>query len=72
MAYHLHGSILRPLSIAVYVVPAFFVTLPTIAQRTPVRTRITAAIDNSSRTTLVGSRSPRAITAPSRGDARLQ
>jgi subtilase family serine protease len=63
MAYHLHGSILRPLSIAVYVVPAFFVTLPTIAQRTPVRTRITAAIDNSSRTTLVGSRSPRAITA---------
>ncbi len=63
MASPLHGSVLRPLSIAVCVVAALAVTLPNLAQRTTPQTRIIAVVDNSRRSTLVGSLSPRAIAA---------
>jgi hypothetical protein len=60
-------SSFRLLCIAISVAGALFATQPSLAQRTAPRPRITAAIDNSNRTTLAGTRSPRATTANDAG-----
>lgn len=67
MALNLRGSFLRPHVSVVYIAAVLFVAISATAQSTGLRPRITAAIDPSNRTTLVGSRSPRATTANDTG-----
>jgi len=63
MALNLRGSFLRPLFSVVCIATVLCATVPATAQRTALRPRITAQIDNAQRTTLVGARSPRALAA---------
>jgi subtilase family serine protease len=60
-------SLLKPFSIAVCSAVAIFATLPALAQMPGLQPRITSTIDNSSRTTLLGSRPQRANAAQDAG-----
>jgi subtilase family serine protease len=60
-------TLLKPLTITVFSAVALFATHSAIAQTATLQPRITAPIDNSSRATLPGSRSPRAAAADDAG-----
>jgi hypothetical protein len=67
MALNLRELFLRPLFPAIFSLALFFATVPATGQQVVLHQRITAQVNNAQRTTLVGSRSPRALAANDTG-----